>query len=253
MGSLYSRYKGAIHAKGDYIIFVDSDDIILKEGIFKAYNYMKNNHLDIVQFHPVFNINNRIFINFRYYKYLNIIYQPILSYIFYYNKGGYEGNTALWDKLIKKKVVMKAFKEIGEIYLKKNIIRENDVILLFMFFRNSKSYKYIDEIGYYYYRSNKNSITNKSYKNNNNQLIYSIFSNIEFLYKKTKNTYLDKYYCIFKLYQSYYRYRKLFQNKNNQKVLILNVINKLLNSKVISEINKKKILKIKSKLLMKIY
>ena len=40
------------------------------------------------------------------YKYLNIIYQPVLSYIFYYKKnGGDEQNTALWDKLVKREVV----------------------------------------------------------------------------------------------------------------------------------------------------
>ena len=33
MGSLYGRAIGAIHSKGDFIIFVDSDDIILKDGL----------------------------------------------------------------------------------------------------------------------------------------------------------------------------------------------------------------------------
>ena len=250
MGSLYSRYIGAIHTKGKYIIFVDSDDIILKEGLIKVYNYMKNNNLDIVQFHPAFNINGRTFINLRYYKYSNIIYQPLLSYVFYYkNNEGYEGNTALWDKLIKKKVVLKAFKEIGETYLKQKIIRENDVILLFMFFRNSNSYKYIDEIGYYYYSSNRDSITNRQYNKDKNQLIFSIFTNIEFLYQKTRNTYLDKYFCVYKLYQSYYRYWNILKSKDYQIVLISNVINKLLNSKVISDKNKKMIVKIKSVIL----
>ena len=37
MGSLYTRYKGAKHAKGEYFLFVDSDDIILKEGILNSY------------------------------------------------------------------------------------------------------------------------------------------------------------------------------------------------------------------------
>ena len=41
MGTLYSRYKGAIYSKGKYIIFVDSDDIILKEGLSNSYNYIK--------------------------------------------------------------------------------------------------------------------------------------------------------------------------------------------------------------------
>ena len=33
MGTLFTRFNGAIYSKGEYIIFVDSDDIILKQGI----------------------------------------------------------------------------------------------------------------------------------------------------------------------------------------------------------------------------
>lgn len=40
MGTLYSRYEGAIYSKGKYIIFIDSDDIVLKEGLLNSYNYI---------------------------------------------------------------------------------------------------------------------------------------------------------------------------------------------------------------------
>ena len=85
MGSLYTRYKGVQYSKGEFIIFVDSDDIVLKDGILRAYNYIKKNNLDMIQFSSVFEINSKnIYISRRYFKYDNIIYQPILSYIFYY-------------------------------------------------------------------------------------------------------------------------------------------------------------------------
>ena len=56
MGALYSRYNGAIHSKGEYILFVDSDDIVLKDGILNAYNYIKKKNLDMIEFHTVFDI-----------------------------------------------------------------------------------------------------------------------------------------------------------------------------------------------------
>ena len=37
MGSLYSRDIGGNISKGNYIIFLDFNDIVLKEGILKAY------------------------------------------------------------------------------------------------------------------------------------------------------------------------------------------------------------------------
>ena len=58
-GALNSRYKGALYSKGEYILFVDSDDIILKNGIMKAYNHIKKYNLDMVEFHSIFdNITN---------------------------------------------------------------------------------------------------------------------------------------------------------------------------------------------------
>ena len=93
--------NGAKHSKGKYIIFVDSDDIILKSGIS---NSKKKKNLDIIQFNSVIESkDNESYINRRYYNYSEIIFQPILSYIYYYNKkSGSEYNTALWDKLIKR-------------------------------------------------------------------------------------------------------------------------------------------------------
>ena len=244
MGSLYTRYKGAKYAKGEYFIFVDSDDIILKEGILNSYNYIKKNNLDMIEFNSVFEKNNsNIFISRRYYKYSHIIYQPILSYIYYYNykkKNGIEHNTALWDKLVKRKTVLKSLKYIGQNFLEKNIVIENDVIFLFALFRNSKSFKYIDELGYYYFIENKDSITNTRYEPiKANQIIFSIFSNIEFLYDHTENTEFAKYLCLYKLNQGYNRYRHsfLFLNKKTFR-FVKQVLNKLLKSKYISQKNK---------------
>lgn len=251
MGSLYTRYIGSIYSKGEYFIFADSDDIILKYGIINAYKYIKNNNLDMVEFHSIFENKNGFFINRRHYNYENIIYQPILSYIYYYkNKQGFEYNTALWNKLIKKKVVIKSFNYIGLNYLKKKIIIENDVIILFSFFRKSKSFQFIDEIGYLYNNINKNSITSTKYKPfKANQVIYSIFINIKFLFEKTYNTYLDKYFCIFKLKQGYHRYKRLYKYLNKEFKLIENILNNLLFSKFISLKNKLFIFKLKKEIL----
>lgn len=254
MGSINARYKGAIHSRGEYIIFVDSDDIVLKNGIIKAYNHIKNNNLDMVEFHSVFDNINETYICRRYYKYLDIIYQPILSYLFYIkNNNGDEQNTALWDKLIKREVVMKSLNYIGKKYLNEKIIIENDVLLLFSFFRNSNSYQYIDELGYYYFEKNKDSITNTRYDPKKaNQIIHSIFTNINFLYENTGDTFLDKYYCVFKVKQAYRRYEICFNNTNQEYDIVENVFNKLLESKYISIENKLEIKEIKLNIL-KIY
>lgn len=252
MGPLYTRYKGAMFSKSDYIIFVDSDDIVLKEGLIKAYGHIKKYNLDIVEFHAVHERNGKNYIKRKCYTYLNIIYQPILSYIFFYKKRkGDEQNTTLWDKLIRREVVLKSFNYIGEKYINEKIFHENDVLLLFAIFRNAKSFQYIDEIGYYYFRSNNDSITNSKYNiKYANQIMHSIFINIKFLYENTNDNYIDKYFCIFKLIQGYKRY-KIFSKylNNNELIFIEKILNILLNSKYISALNKLTIYEIKTKLL----
>ena len=243
-GALNSRFKGAMFSKGEYIIFVDSDDIVLKEGILKSYKHIKNNNLDMVEFHSVYDNVTEININRNYYKYRDIIYQPILSHIYYYQKNkADEQNTALWDKLIRKEVALKSLQNIGENYLSKNIIIENDVIILFSLFRNANSFQYIDELGYYYFIQNNDSITNTRYEPQKaKKIIYSIFTNIEFLYDFTNDNYLDKRFCIFKLIQGYKRYEICLKFIDKEFNLINNVLNKLLESKYIS-LNDKDIIK----------
>lgn len=257
MGTLYSRYIGELNAKSEYIIFIDCDDFVLKDGIFNSYKYIKKNNIDIVQFHTVWQNKNRISIRAFSYNYEKIIYQPYLSYIHYYNinkKKGAEYNYALWNKLIKRKIVNKAFKWIGEKYLKEKIIIHNDLIILFSLLKNANSYKYIDELGYYYYKSNKNSASS-SWKNHkiSNELVHGLFTNIKFLYEKTGNTYLDKYFCIFKVQNYYNQYNRLFRYLNNTELAyITKIFNKLNNSDFISKRDKSNILVIKALILKKV-
>jgi glycosyltransferase involved in cell wall biosynthesis len=253
-GTLYARYIGALYAKGEYIIFVDTDDIVLKSGIMKTYNHIKKKNLDMVEFHSVFEINNlTTYISRRYYSYSTIIYQPILSYIFYYKDNeGIELNTALWDKLVKRKIVLKSFNYIGEKFLNEKIIIENDVIILFSLFRNANSFHYINEIGYYYFLKNNDSITNTRYEPvKANQIIYSIFCNIKFLYEKTGDSFFDKYFAIYKLEQGYERYKICLKYLNNEYKLIMNVLNKFINSKYISLQKKLTIKTIKNEIFKK--
>ena len=243
MGTLYSRYIGELNANSECIIFIDCDDFVLENGIVNSYKYIKKNKISISNFS---------------YNYKKTIYQPYLSYIYYYNikkKKGDEFNYALWNKLIKRNIVNKAFKWIGEKFLKEKIIIHNDLIILFSLLKNAKSYKYIDELGYYYfYKSNKNSASSswKNYKISN-ELIHGLFTNIKFLYEKTGNTYLDKYFCIFKVQNYYNLYNKLFKYLNNNELsYITKILNKLISSDFISKEDKSNILIIRTLIFKKV-
>ena len=216
--------------------------MILQEGLNNSYNYIKKKDLSLVQFNSIFRLNNSLILSKRYYKYENVIKQPILSYIFYFNektKRGDEQNTALWDKLIKKETALKAVNFIGKDFYNENIKIENDVILLFSIFQVADSYQYINETGYYYIRTNNDSITNTwNLPQISNSIIHGVFANIKFLYNKTKNSTLDKAFCVFKLLQLYKRYTICFMNIDSEFLFIKNVLNLLLTSRYISNNDK---------------
>ena len=239
MGALYSRYIGQKIAQAEYCIFVDCDDIVLEDGIFQSYNHIIKYNLDIVQFLSIWQKGKIIYINTNYYKYNRIIYKPILSYIFYYNykfDNENELNCLLWDKLVKTNIMNKAFEFIGHSYLKKNIIITNDIIVLFSIFQMANSYQHINTIGYFYIGNNPNSTIN-SYndKTKKKKIINSFFLNIQFLFEKTKNTYFDKMYCIFRIKSYFNKFKNLFLNLNNKEYYyIKSIIDKILNLNYLS-------------------
>ena len=50
-GAFYSRNKGILHAKGEYILVIDPDDLLINNILIKVYETAKQFNLDIVQFY----------------------------------------------------------------------------------------------------------------------------------------------------------------------------------------------------------
>jgi glycosyltransferase involved in cell wall biosynthesis len=240
MGSLYSRAIGGKIAKGDYFIFFDSDDIILKEGILKAYNHIVKYKLDLVQFLSIIQKNEKVYTTKFFYQFKNVIKQPILSYIFfYYQKSGVEQNYFLWDKLIKKKVVLKSLRYIGKNFIQSRILIENDVILTYIILKMAESYQFIESPGYYYFANNNNSITSTSNDPNKaNNVIRSVLINIQFLFQKTSNTFIEKSFCAFKFKQIFQKYRLIIKNAKKQFNFMKNVFDIFFDSKFVSNQDK---------------
>ena len=234
MGALYSRYIGQKLANAKYGIFLDCDDIVLEDGIFQSYNHIVKYNLDIIQFLIISQNKDSIHIKTKHYKYNRIIYKPILPYIFYYDyklRKGAELNWALWDKLVRITIMNKAFEFIGSSYLKKNIIIHNDVIILFAIFQMANSYQYINAIGYFYILNTEKSTTYSCRDpKKRKEIIQSFLLNVKFLFEKTKDTYLDKLYCIFRIQNYFKNYRQLFINLNNSEYYyVKNIIDKIVN------------------------
>lgn len=109
----------------------------------------------------------------------------------------------------------------------------------------AKTYQFIESFGYYYFGANLDSISNTwNNPEKSNEIIYSVLTNVKFLYEKSKNTFLDKYFCVFKVKQSFRRYKYILKYADKQFDFMKNIFNTLFDSQFISNKDKLALIKI---------
>lgn len=161
LGVYTSRVDGILASRGKYIILMDPDDMFLNPNIFeKLYNYNLKYNLDIIEFTTICYIeeNHNFTIIRKYYHNHNfpkkIISQPILSDIYFYHPGT-ENNTkvqcrVIWNKIIKRKVILNSILYIGYDYYRKRFITADDVMINLICLHFSNNYSNINLPGYMY-------------------------------------------------------------------------------------------------------
>ena len=212
-GVFHSRYLGTIFSRGIYIYFLDPDDLvydILKE----AYEAAIKEELDIVEF--------------LFCEYINGVYKRGTTYnlgpnyirrndqVKYYmflnsfeNKKYIFAHAFLWDKIIKREIVLKAYSEIGSFYLNIHLIVWDDTLLSFFIFRNAKSHKYVNKFGYSWNLGNSDSISSISNSMNLSKIVnkrfHDIFTYLKIIYEKTEDIEIDRK-CIITVWNKLYTF-----------------------------------------------
>ena len=140
-GTLINRNDGAYIAKGEYLFFIDGDDILVNDILNKTYSVAKKNELDIVQYQTYSgDFFNSFYLSDRK-RNEEIINQPELSSLMYYENGYlHQSEFNVWGKLIKKETYLETLKNIDEYFLNQNMILHEDGLILFMLFKTAKSY-----------------------------------------------------------------------------------------------------------------
>ena len=207
-GPFYSRNKGALFARGEYIQFIDSDDIFLNDIFRKAYYTAKTKNIDIVQYRLLKNTNNHFYVLNEITK-DSIIYQPELSDEMFYGKGRLsQTNYYVYNKIIKREVFLKSLIYIGDETLKENLYMHEDLIQLFCLLRVANSLLYINNIGYTKFKFG-NGISLQDNSRNSlfaNQIFHDISFELKLIYEKTHNNRKDKKICyaFFIMAKNYY-------------------------------------------------
>ena len=171
LGVYYSRIDAALNAKGEYILFLDPDDMILNPNLFEElYNYNLKYNLEMIEFsvyHQIEGKKNIFFPNSHelnhYHQFKkNIIYQPELSNIIFYipNTKNYSSVfcRTIWNKLIKKPIILKTINYIEKVFHNEYLITADDTPINIINFNFANNFSNINLPGYLY-NIRKNSMS----------------------------------------------------------------------------------------------
>ena len=189
LGVYISRVDGILNAKGQFILFIDPDDILLNPCLFQKIFEINNKYnLDIIEFVVFYEKegNNKITIpnehtlnHFHSFS-EKIIYYPQLSNIIFFdhsnkNISGIICRT-IWNKIIKKAILLKTINFIGfDIDKFKNFNYAEDTIMNILNFQFANNYTNINVPGYLY------NIRKKSISHKNSGPDYDIQISVNFL------------------------------------------------------------------------
>ena len=160
-GALYSKSIGALHAKGEFINSLDSDDMFCNRNYLDiAYKEIISNNYDFV-------ISKVIYLS-EVHKYLELRYSSI---------------TVLYTKLIKKEVYRNSILKIGKRILNLKIDAMDDEIVSLFLLQNRK-YKYLNILGFAHIMHFAPHVFSNRFKTKKNSKIYCgrLLKTIEGLY-----------------------------------------------------------------------
>ena len=252
-GTLYAKSFGVTKSKGKFVIIMDQDDIYIDKDLFlNLIEISEKNNLDILQFkYNDYSFTSNL-VSYDKIKFSsnenNIIYQPELGNIdLYLNESLYK-SFFIWDKLIKRKVYVKALDFLGDKQWSINLVHREDHLMTFALYKIANNYMKINNYGYShienenqeskdYYRI-KNGL-NVSQDKREKMLLYQ-FQFSKFLYDNTKKNLKEKKIAIRELLKTVKNINFTTKvNKKNIRNLVINVSNNFLKSNFMKKEQKK--------------
>ena len=206
IGAFRSRNKAIYEAKGEYILILDPDDLLLNNILMKVYETAKQYNLDIVQFYMMTGTLERcnLWRDLRYKK--GILYRPEIKNIFYYCI-----TRNLVDKFVKREIFIKSIEFMNEKYRNERFDVYDDDVAFYGLINVANSYGFLEQIGYFYSYSNPNSRMKSLHSPKNaNRIFHSLFCIMKYYYEQSENNDLEKVkvaydYFYGKIYRTYFK------------------------------------------------
>ena len=248
-GTLVTRNDGVLKAKGEYIYFIDPDDMLLENSLQNLFETtLKYNDTDVIQVKAFRKKDESILPWARgYKKYDVIVIQPELcSIMFYENNILNQINFFIWAKIIKRKIFIEAINKLGDYYKNQYMTLYEDVAMLFVLLQIAKSYVYVKIYGYLYCVSGVSVFQNRYKYRNGNRTLRDCFLLSEILFDFSKNTKYDKFMALFTLNRIHWIYYNVISFVTEGFDYFYKVLDKFSKCQVLTKRNKYYVYKLKA-------
>ena len=184
MGIMYSRMFGALESKGDYVTFLDCDDLYIEPKILKiAYETAEEKDLDIIQYEYIgstFEEGDRYdhlsgFVSKE--QYYKIKRKPEVKKILFGQRESQGGSGIVYDKLYSRNLIKKMKLFLGEDLIYKHLIFMEDFLISFGAFRCADNFMLMKMFGVWHWHQNPNGMTSKVSEISNEEFVYPEYSN----------------------------------------------------------------------------
>ena len=246
----FPKKKGILNAKGEYILIIEPDDLLLNNILEKSYLTAKNNSIDILQYYVMVGTykNNRLWKNIKCNNGI-INYPKVEKFFFscrYFN---------LLDKLIKREIFLDSIQDMTALYDSDEFYEiSDDDLALFALAKKAKSYGFFEDVGYFYNLKTTSATGHFNFLNytmnkNWSDMFYKLFKTMKYFFENTRNNRVEKEW-VFKFFDNkIYPYRNKLVYMNKYFEFTKNTLDLFLECVLFSKDEKMKLTKFKNMLL----
>ncbi len=160
-GQNAARFTGLSHSRGDYILFVDSDDCIRRDCLWRLNDVIRKTGADVVYFDYQEGVSASYKSTCSNFKYLSPGFYNDMGLSGAYSALCSGDCNSLWNKAYKRQIIYSALNDLREYEFLRH---GEDLFALISVVDTAESFYYLSEC-LYFYRNNDLSITSEFSKN----------------------------------------------------------------------------------------